>query len=235
MSSTTGMDLEANPSAVNSTPSNPFGYAGNPEDSVEDTRVRPKAATRQTAYDLYTKGEEEVVQDDEIEGITFSYLYGILRTQFMAIRQRILIDMDLYPIDHLKVENRPANHVFNNEATLVLYHMCKEKEFHGFQCIRLLERGANPNYVNKGKADTPLHWATRRGNITVMRLLLYAGADPFALDSRHRNSLHIASESRRPEQVLAVRLLLKQKGMRTKLELRDAGMLCIHLMCVLYD
>ena len=41
----------------------------------------------------------------------------------------------------------------------------------------LLDAGADPNKA-KGNGETPLYWATRKGNTNVVKLLLDAGGDP---------------------------------------------------------
>jgi len=57
-----------------------------------------------------------------------------------------------------------------------------------------------------------------------MKVLLAAGGDIFILDSRHRNVIMLACDSALPEQARLVNSLLwSRKGVRAKLETRDAA------------
>ena len=118
---------------------------------------------------------------------------------------------------------RPPGFRFSRVASDVLLESSKELRFKPFQALDLLYRGANPNVHDKLTWTTPLHFCARRGNLQVMKLLVNAGANCNALDNRFQNPLLLACDTKLASRVKMVRYLLKQKGVRNKLELHDAG------------
>ncbi|XP_078503210.1 ankyrin repeat and EF-hand domain-containing protein 1 [Lissotriton helveticus] len=65
---------------------------------------------------------------------------------------------------------------------------CKE------MCLKLLERGADPNAINLATGRTPLMEASREGAAEVVRSLLQKGADVNVFDKERYNSVHFAAK-----------------------------------------
>uniref|UniRef100_A0A1A7XYY3 G protein-coupled receptor kinase interactor 2a n=1 Tax=Iconisemion striatum TaxID=60296 RepID=A0A1A7XYY3_9TELE len=62
-------------------------------------------------------------------------------------------------------------------------------------CLRLLSLGAQANFFNPEKGNTPLHVAAKEGQISQAELLSVYGADPGALDSNGKTPMHHAKET----------------------------------------
>lgn len=168
------------------------------------------------AYDEYMEGEEPYEDED---AVTWQAIKDYWYKQYELTEQYFLILFDQYPLDHLKdIKN------YNLEASRALFELCQGRKLMAYQVIRLIESGANVNYQCPKSCETCLHWIARRGNYVIMKVLLAAGGDMFILDTRHRNVLMLACDSALPEQARLVNCLLwSQKGIRAKLETRDAA------------
>lgn len=136
----------------------------------------------------------------------------------------ILIDQITIDRLHLiPAPKRPPGFRFSRVASEVLLESSKELRFKPFQALDLLYRGANPNVHDKLTWTTPLHYCARRGNLQVMKLLVNAGADCNVVDNRFQSPLLFACDTKLASRVKMVRYLLKQKGVKNKLERHDAG------------
>ncbi|XP_070402599.1 ARF GTPase-activating protein GIT2a isoform X2 [Nothobranchius furzeri] len=62
-------------------------------------------------------------------------------------------------------------------------------------CLRLLSLGAQANFFNPEKGNTPLHVAAKEGQISQAELLSVYGADPGALDCNGKTPVHHAKEA----------------------------------------
>ena len=168
------------------------------------------------AYQEYMDGEEPYEDED---AITWEAIKAYWYKQYELTEQYFLILFDQYPLDHFKDIKE-----HNKEASKALFELCQGKRVMAYQVIRLIEAGANVNYQCPKSSETSLHWIARRGNLVIMKVLLAAGGNIFILDSRHRNVLMLACDSTLPEQARLVNCLLwSQKGVRAKLEIRDAA------------
>ncbi len=72
----------------------------------------------------------------------------------------------------------------------------------------LLEKGANPNIVEREMGQTPLHWAAFRGRKTAAEMLLAHGANVDTRDWYGKTPLSLAKENGHTEMVE----LLKKHG-----------------------
>ncbi|MEQ2264322.1 glycerophosphoinositol permease [Xenotaenia resolanae] len=61
-------------------------------------------------------------------------------------------------------------------------------------CLRLLSLGAQANFFHPEKGNTPLHVATRAGQVSQAELLTVYGADPGALDNNGKTPIDYARE-----------------------------------------
>ncbi|ESO91640.1 hypothetical protein LOTGIDRAFT_51898, partial [Lottia gigantea] len=59
-------------------------------------------------------------------------------------------------------------------------------------CLRLLSKGADPNYFHKEKGNCPLHVAAQAGQVAQVELLVVYGADPGALDVNNKSPIDYA-------------------------------------------
>jgi ankyrin repeat protein len=66
----------------------------------------------------------------------------------------------------------------------------------------LLDNGANPNVWTSIRGTTPLHAASYRGNLEVVRLLLEYGADVERKNKEDRTPFEVALEGRHHEVAL---------------------------------
>lgn len=55
---------------------------------------------------------------------------------------------------------------------------------------KLLDSGIDPNIKDYDRESTPLHWASNKGNIEAIEMLLDAGANINAQNRRGRTPLH---------------------------------------------
>ena len=136
----------------------------------------------------------------------------------------ILIDQ--FTFDKLRLipaPKRPPGFRFSRVASDVLLESSKEMRFKPFEAMDLLYRGANPNVHDKLTWTTPLHFCARRGNLSVMKVLVNAGADCSLVDNRFQNPLILACDTKLSSRVRMVRFLLKQKGVKNKIEQHDVG------------
>ena len=112
-------------------------------------------------------------------------------------------------------------------ASKTLLLACRSRHVKPFQIADLLEEGADPNTVEVGTENTPLHYLVRRGNIKAVRFLVEAGANVLAFDAQHRNALMCACDTNRTgDQVRIVRYFLSLKMYAENLEyleIRDTG------------
>lgn len=113
---------------------------------------------------------------------------------------------------------------YSEPASQLLLQMCKAKGTRPYMVVDLLRRGADPNVIQKGSENRPIHFLCRRGCYMGVKYLVEAGADYFALNASHRNALLCASDTKRTgEQVRLVRYLLTLPGYVYKIDLRDSG------------
>lgn len=61
--------------------------------------------------------------------------------------------------------------------------------------LRLLSQGADPNYFHEEKGTTPLHVATKAGQMSQMELLVVYGGDPGASDAKGKTPVDYARAS----------------------------------------
>ncbi|PVD31653.1 hypothetical protein C0Q70_07071 [Pomacea canaliculata] len=59
-------------------------------------------------------------------------------------------------------------------------------------CLRLLSKGANPNYFHREKGNCPMHVAAQAGQTAQVELLAVYGADPGARDANGRTPIDYA-------------------------------------------
>ncbi|XP_050410103.1 ARF GTPase-activating protein GIT2 isoform X1 [Patella vulgata] len=59
-------------------------------------------------------------------------------------------------------------------------------------CLRLLSKGADPNYFHKEKGNNPLHVAAQAGQVAQVELLVVYGADPGAIDINQKTPIDYA-------------------------------------------
>ncbi|XP_014769566.2 ARF GTPase-activating protein GIT1 [Octopus bimaculoides] len=63
-------------------------------------------------------------------------------------------------------------------------------------CLRLLSKGADPNYFNPEKNNCPLHVAAAAGQTSQVELLVVYGADPGCLDANRKTPIDYAREEK---------------------------------------
>jgi ankyrin repeat protein len=84
------------------------------------------------------------------------------------------------------------------DASITLLEACKSLDFKAHEAVILLHKYyADPNYQNPGTYANALHWCARRGNLGVMKILVKSGANLQAVDSRNRNTLIWACDTKR--------------------------------------
>jgi hypothetical protein len=112
---------------------------------------------------------------------------------------------------------------FNEPASKVLYSYCKEKWFWTPTLIRLLEIGADPNYVaTDDYCNTPLHLMARKARWLGFLYLVQAGADVNAVNTLMQTPLILACDSDiAGPRLRIIDIILKQPG--AVLDARDAG------------
>lgn len=76
----------------------------------------------------------------------------------------------------------------------------------------LLKHGANPNATETALNTTPLHWASYKGHITIIEMLLQAGADVNARDKVGRSPLDMAADG---GQTAVIKFLTEHGGRST--------------------
>lgn len=59
-------------------------------------------------------------------------------------------------------------------------------------CLRLLSKGADPNYFHREKGNCPMHVAAQAGQVAQVELLAVYGADPGARDANGRTPIEYA-------------------------------------------
>ena len=89
--------------------------------------------------------------------------------------------------------------------------------------VDLLENGADPNTMEEGTDNTPLHYLCRRGNYQGVRFLVEAGANPIAKNMGRRTLAQCMRHCRTGPQLRIVRYLLQQPGVKECIEHRDNG------------
>ncbi|MCX5924239.1 MAG: ankyrin repeat domain-containing protein [Candidatus Dependentiae bacterium] len=94
---------------------------------------------------------------------------------------------DLDPKQPLKLKRQFSPEFLNN----VLFNIGADTG--GSLVSLLIENGANPN-INNNTEQTPLHAATKQGNVEAVRALLAAKANPNATDIEGFNPLHAATQ-----------------------------------------
>lgn len=109
-------------------------------------------------------------------------------------------------------------------ASDVLLVACRAKVVKPFYVADLLEEGADPNIIEEGTNNRPLHYLCRRGNYQGVRFLIEAGADVNPRNAARRTPLMSACDTQRTgPQLRIVRHLLKQPGVLQTIEWRDNG------------
>ena len=105
-----------------------------------------------------------------------------------------------------------------------MYNLCRSKRgFSTPELIKLLECGANPNYVATDESCmTPLHWMARKGRWLGFYYLTKAGADINALTNLLQTPLMLACDTKIiGPKLKIVDFLISQPTI--KLNERDAG------------
>ena len=101
----------------------------------------------------------------------------------------------LYSVFNVTYEIQlPEPRVFNEEASVLLYLLCRErKHFSVLDMVQLLELGADPNYVRHNEREmTALLWSVKSGRYAAVVYLVRAGADINAVNTLHQNALMLA-------------------------------------------
>ena len=123
----------------------------------------------------------------------------------------------------LNLPEKQYGETFNETASNILYQYCKSKWFWCPTMIRLLEIGADPNYVaTYDYSNTPLHLMARKGRWLAFLYLVQAGANVNAVNTLMQNSLMLACDSTiAGPRLRIIDIILKQPG--AILDARDAG------------
>ena len=165
-------------------------------------------------YVAYCTGEERYEKRFRTEDVwpAICKVYD-LQTIQMKKDWGLYYTMDL---SHVKEYYAPASQA--------LLGICKAARTRAYMVVDLLRQGADPNIMEEGTENRPIHYLCRRGCYMGVKYLVEAGADYFALNASHRNALLSASDtSRTGDQVKLVRYILSLPGYIYKLELRDSG------------
>ncbi|XP_051831881.1 ankyrin repeat and EF-hand domain-containing protein 1 isoform X1 [Antechinus flavipes] len=80
------------------------------------------------------------------------------------------------------------------DGTPVFLKACEEAHQIKDVCMRLLEKGANPNAINSSTGRTALMEAAREGEIDVVRGILERGGDVNAYDNERQHASHFAAK-----------------------------------------
>lgn len=84
------------------------------------------------------------------------------------------------------------NQVGYEECSPIMY----EVYMHNYEnVITLIEHGANINYRSQYDGYTSLHWASRKGDLRMVKLLLENGADFTAVNNLKKTPKHLAEEN----------------------------------------
>ena len=165
----------------------------------------------------YFAGEESY----ETRPIFIEDIPSVLGNIYHTNRRRFLINW--LPGDFYKL-NLSGFDRYYKPASKTLLVACKSRFIKPFLIADLLEEGADPNVMEEGTDNRPLHFLCRRGNLKGVRILVQAGADPLAFNAAHRNALISASDTgRTADQCRIVRYLLSLPGVRQSIEERDSG------------
>ncbi|XP_078140764.1 ankyrin repeat and EF-hand domain-containing protein 1 [Centroberyx gerrardi] len=89
--------------------------------------------------------------------------------------------------------NADVNNV-SGAGTPVLLSACRIAQRRVGLALRLLERGANPNAVQKVTGRTALMEACMTGEAELVRAILQRGGNPNSLDEKKMNAAHMAAE-----------------------------------------
>ena len=131
-------------------------------------------------------------------------------------------------------ECRTANPVFNSRCPTCRSHIGGEITFSPVahaakageteKALQLIAEGADPGACHSWKAHTPVHIATKNGNLELTRSLLSAGADINMQDNKGMTALHHAAQG---SNSAAMQLLLDHKAdMNTR---DETGCTALHL------
>lgn len=88
-------------------------------------------------------------------------------------------------------------------------------------CLRLLSKGADPNYFHREKGNSPIHVAAQAGQTAQVELLCVYGADPGARDANGRTPFDYAKAEGLPD--LADRLVELQYELTDRLTFYICG------------
>lgn len=144
----------------------------------------------------------------------------ILENIYFTQRRRLLIT---WMPSRYKV-NTSGFRRYYKPASDVLLVACRSKLVKPFYVADLLEEGADPNVIEEGTNNRPIHYLCRRGNYQGVRFLVDAGADVNARNAARRTPLMSACDTARTgPQLRIVRYLLKQPGVLQTIEYRDNG------------
>ncbi|BFZ18839.1 hypothetical protein BsWGS_21878 [Bradybaena similaris] len=88
-------------------------------------------------------------------------------------------------------------------------------------CLRLLSKGADPNYFHKEKGNSPIHVAAQAGQTSQVELLCVYGADPGAKDANGRTPYDYAKAEGFPD--VADRLIELQYELTDRLTFYICG------------
>lgn len=144
----------------------------------------------------------------------------IMENIYYTQRRRILIT---YSPSKYKLDLSGFRRYYK-PATDVLLVACRAKIVKPFYVADLLEEGANPNVIEEGTNNRPLHYLCRRGNYQGVRFLIDAGAEINVRNAARRTPLMSACDTARTgPQIRIVRYLLKQPGVKETIEFRDNG------------
>lgn len=175
--------------------------------------LRAKRVSTNNAYEDYMEGEEDYGKSKPLK--------KIIREGFDYSIRLIKVYTGFYDISRARsLVKKPPSQALN----LALINVCKALEVRTSHVLKLLELGANPNYQEGERLDTPMHWAVRRGAYLSLKYLVYAGGDPWITNNRYQNVLIEACDCKRTgSQMWIIRFLLSLKNARLKIDLRDSG------------
>ena len=163
----------------------------------------------------YVEDSLDMLVEDVEDGDHWAYEY------VRGIRKDAIITL---------LENRAIDVTIQDARSRTCLHMIRYSDCKGSEYIaKILEKGCD-FHIRNSEGDTAVHLAARGGDHESLEMFLRHQADPLMVDSRGRNSIHLACAGRAGSRsVRAIQVLLEHSAAPALLLSTDTeGQTCLH-------